>query len=156
MAKCNQLTPVPFKGLSVYVIYWYGYYCLWSNFLQYLCCPKVLLACCQVIGLFECTDVHCNDLLQWISLCMWTLTSWLLLHYITVVYDTRSKCETSSSWAVNLSWKVAQHLQILVIRLFYSEWPVGQTGLWSGFISKSVPVRFQVSLCSCYDLCLPG
>jgi len=62
-----------------------------------------------------------------------------------------SQSLTSIPWAVKLSWLFRQ--VILTHK-------VGQTdlvfGARSGFISRSVHVRSQVSVCNSYDLCHTG
>ena len=76
-------------------------------------------------------------------------------HMMTLGFDGLIKTQ----WAAGLSW-----LENTCSRPFFSAGDltrkVGQTdlvyGLRSGFISRSVHARLQVSVCSGYDLCHPG
>ena len=77
---------------------------------------------------------------------------------ISVVFF-ETQCITSALQAVRLSWLENEYTRPLFRRAILTR-NVGQTdlvsGVRSGFISRSVHERLQVSVCSGYDLCQPG
>jgi len=66
---------------------------------------------------------------------------------------------TNSSWTVTLSWLQHGYSHPHLWRAILTR-KIGHTDLvfhaWSGFISRYVHERLQVSVCSSYDLCHPG